>query len=199
MTARLLIADAQAIVRHGLRRILSLTGHIRVAGEAADGKQTMDLLCKESFDLALLDMNMPDINGMELIMRIRAAGIGIPLLAFSLMDDPRIARLALKAGASGYLSKDSSPERLIAAVDGLAAGGNPALPAREQSLSTRELQVLRMLAAGKRVNDIADELSLSNKAVSTYKTRLMKKMDFRNDAELMCYGLARMRSHASSP
>jgi len=206
MTIRLLIADDYVIVRQGLKQIFSLTDHIRVTGEAANGEQVMELLSKDAFDALLLDMCMPGINGMELIMRIRAGNISLPILVFSVIDSPQVARLALQAGASAYLDKSSPTEAVIAAIDKLmakersvVAGANEnnafvlkrkAQEEAHQSLSKRERQVLRLLVNGKRINDIAEELAISNNAVSTYKARLMQKMDFQSHAELMCYGLA---------
>lgn len=204
---RLLIADDHAVVRHGLKHVFALTGRIQVAGEAENGMQALELLLAEPFDAALLDMSMPGINGLDLIMRIRSHKMELPLIAFSMTGDPHVARLAQQAGATCYLTKDSSPETLITAIEKAVmeqrcSGGVPkpggattlARPARndvQQSLSKRELQIFRMLVSGKRVNDIAEELAISNKAVSTYKTRLMQKMNFANNAELVCYGLAR--------
>lgn len=202
MTIRLLIADDYVIVRQGLKQIFSLTDHIQVTGEAASGKQVMELLLQDSFDLLLLDLRMPDINGVDFIMRIRAHDIKLPILVFSVIDAPEVVRLALQAGASAYLSKGSRPETVIAAIDRLVAKERFIATQPEEKgafalkrkayhcLSERERQVLRMLAGGKRINDIANELAISNNAVSTYKSRLMQKMDFRNNAELMCYGLA---------
>lgn len=206
MTIRLLIADDHLIVRQGLKQIFSLADHIRVAGEATNGKQVMELLLQDAFDILLLDLRMPDINGVDLIMRIRAHDIKLPILVFSVIDEPQVARLALQAGASDYLSKGSLPETVIATIDKLVAPEWPIAPGPEENsafalkrkaqdqahhcLSERERQVLRLLVSGKRINDIANELAISNNAVSTYKARLMQKMDFRNNAELMCYGLA---------
>lgn len=206
MTIRLLIADDYVIVRQGLKQIFSLTDHIQVTGEAANGKQVMELLSKELFDALLLDMRLPDINGVDLIMRIRAHDIKLPILVFSVIDTPQVARLALQAGASAYLNKSSSAEAVIAAIEKLVEKDQPtetgpgennafvlkrkAQEQAHQSLSERERQVLRMLVSGKRINDIAEELAISNNAVSTYKARLMQKMDFQSNAELMCYGLA---------
>lgn len=205
-TLRLLIADDHAVVRQGLKHVFSLTGRMQVAGEASNGRQALDLLLTQTFDAALLDMNLPDINGLGLIMRIRSHKIDIPVVAFSMTDAPQVARLALQAGASSYLTKDCSPETLTAAVEQAvthhqqarrraeeacdAASAHSTQDTTHQSLSERERQIFRMLVSGKRINDIAEELAVSNKAVSTYKARLMQKMNFANNAELLCYGLA---------
>lgn len=205
MTARLLIADDYAVVRHGLKQVLSLSSQVRVTGEATNGAQALDLLLAGSFDAALIDMNLPDINGVDLILRIRSHGLVLPILVFSMHDDEQVVRLARQAGATAYLTKESTPETLVAAIEQAVAGTSVRSPScsghtdgsttpvqgkPRQALSSREREIFRLLIAGMRINDIADKLAISNKAVSTYKTRLMQKMDFRTSTELVCYGLA---------
>lgn len=197
---RLLIVDDHAVVRQGLKHIFAVTGDVEVAGEASNGRQALKMLLAEPFDAALLDISMPDMNGLDLIMRIRSRGLDLPVIAFSMIDDPQVMRLALQAGASAYLTKASAPEMLIAAIEEtvtskwVATGSvKQAAAVRNRphlSLSARERQIFRLLVSGKRVNDIAQELAISNKAVSTYKARLMQKMEFQSNAELVCYGLA---------
>lgn len=202
---KLLIADDHAIVREGLKQLFALCPDVSVAGEAVNGAQVLDALRGGGIDLVLLDMNMPGVSGVDLITRIRAHHERLPVLVLSMHNEPQIARRALGAGASGYLTKDNDPETLMAAVRKVAAGGrfiDPALaemmvfeingegerPPHEQ-LSDRELHILRLLVKGRSVNDIADELSISNKTVSTHKARLMQKLGFQNNAELVRYGL----------
>lgn len=202
---KLLIADDHAIVREGLKQLFALCQDVSVAGEAVNGAQVLDALRGGGIDLVLLDMNMPGVSGVDLITRIRAYHERLPVLVLSMHNEPQIARRALGAGASGYLTKDNDPETLMAAVRKVAAGGrfiDPALaemmvfetngkgerPPHEQ-LSDRELHILRLLVKGRSVNDIADELSISNKTVSTHKARLMQKLGFQNNAELVRYGL----------
>jgi len=202
---RLLIADDHAIVREGLKQIFSLFDNVEVAGEAANGEQVMSALRKNAFDLILLDMTMPGISGLDLIARIRLHHAQLPVLILSMHSDPQIVRRALKAGASGYLPKDTLAETLIAAIGKIAAGGryiDPLLAERiafdvmdssylnapHAHLSDREFQILRLLVSGKSINEIADELVISNKTVSTHKMHLMKKMNFKSNADLVSYG-----------
>lgn len=202
---RILIADDHAIVRGGLKQLFALCSDLSVTGEAVNGAQVLEVLRKEEVDLLLLDMNMPGISGAELITRVRAERPSLPILVLSMHNEPQIARRALASGAAGYLTKDSDPETLLAAIRKVAAGGrfidsglaesmvfdageNGERPPHEQ-LSEREFHILRLLVRGKSVNDIADELSISNKTVSTHKARLMQKLGFQNNADLVRYGI----------
>jgi DNA-binding NarL/FixJ family response regulator len=158
-----------------------------------------------SFDLVLLDMTMPGVSGVNLISRIRAQEGAPPILILSMHNELQIARRALSAGASGYLTKDSRPDILIAAIRKVAAGGrfiDPGLAEQmvfeadgagqrlpHELLSDREFNILRLLVRGMSVNDIAEELVISNKTVSTHKARLMQKMNFQNTAELVRYAV----------
>jgi len=202
---KLMIADDHAIVREGLKQLFSLYSDISVVGEATNGSDVLVNLRTQTIDLLLLDMTMPGISGVELITRIRAQNATLPILVLSMHNEVQIARRALSNGASGYLTKDSDPEVLLAAIRKVAGGGrfiDPDLAEAmafdngktEQAephelLSEREFQILRLLVGGKSVNDIADELSISNKTVSTHKTRLMQKLSVSNNAELVRYGL----------
>ena len=203
---RLLIADDHAIVREGLKQIFSLTDNIDVAGEAASGAEVLEAMHDRAFDLLLLDMTMPGISGVDLISRIRARHAELPILVLSMHDSPQIVRRTLKAGASGYLAKDTIPEILIAAIKKTAAGGRfidpilaeqmafdseePELEQPHKQLSDREYQILCLLARGKSVNEIADELAISNKTVSTHNAHLMQKMGFKTNADLVSYGFS---------
>lgn len=204
---RLLMADDHAIVLGGLKQLLAREEDIEVAGEAANGQQVLDALRRSRFDLVLLDMHMPGPSGIDLIVRIRMHDPQLPILVLSMQDDLHVARAAFKAGACGYLTKDNEPEVLMAAIRKTAAGGrfiDPMLadqmvfdretscldPAHEQ-LSTREFQVLSLLSCGTSINEIARDLRLSSKTVSTHKARLMRKLNFRSDADLVRYGLER--------
>ena len=203
---RILIADDHAIVRGGLKQLLALTNDVEVAGEATNGEQVMEQLRNGSFDLVLLDMSMPGISGVELITRIRIYDARLPILVLSMRNETQLVRRALKAGASGYLTKDNEPETLMAAIRKTAAGGRyidpllveqmvfgvdtPGLDQAHERLSNRECQILSLLARGKSVNQIADELTISNKTVSTHKARLMQKMNFSSNADLVRYGVA---------
>jgi DNA-binding NarL/FixJ family response regulator len=202
---RLLIADDHKLMREGLKQLFALFSDLTVADEAADGAELMDRLRAAEADLVLLDMSMPGISGGDLIVRVKAHFPALPILVVSMHDQPLIAQRALRAGANGYVSKDAEPETLLTAVRKVAAGGRFIDPVVAQSmafeasgltpapdhgrLSERELQVLRLLAQGKSVNEIAAELRISSKTVSTHKARMMEKMGFRNNADLMRYAL----------
>lgn len=202
---RLLLADDHALFREGLKHLLSLTNDIAVVSEAADGAQVLDALQLISCDLVLLDMTMPGIAGAELISRILAMHPGQPILMLSMHNDPLVIRKALGAGAKGYLTKDSDPSVLLAGIRRVAGGGryiDPALAEvlafdvcdvngsqRHKLLSAREYQILSQLAQGKAVRRIAEELSVSEKTVSTHKKNIMKKMGFTNGIDLIRYAL----------
>jgi len=203
---RILIADDHAIVREGLKQLFALDNGIVVAGEAVDGSQVLETLRQGGFDLVLLDMTMPGVSGVNLISRIRAQDGAPPILVLSMHNELQIARRALTAGASGYLTKDSRPDILMAAIRKVATGGrfiDPGLAEQmvfeagdsgsrppHELLSDREFHILRLLVRGMSVNDVAEELVISNKTVSTHKARLMLKMNFNNNAELVRYAVA---------
>lgn len=203
---RILIADDHAIVRGGVKQLLALTGDVEVAGEATNGAQVMEQLRNGSFDLVLLDMTMPGISGVDLIARIRMRDARLPILVLSMRNETQVVRRALNAGATGYLTKDNEPEVLMAAIRKTAAGGRfidpllveqmvfgvdtPGLDQAQERLSNREFHILSLLARGTSVNEIAGELAISNKTVSTHKARLMQKMNFRSNADLVRYGIA---------
>ena len=202
---RLFIADDHTLVREGLKQLFAFADDMTVAGEAESGSQVLDAVRDGGFDLLLLDMTMPGISGVDLIARIRSQETKLPILVLSMHNEPQIVKRALKAGANGYLTKDSDPERLLAAIRKVANGGGYIDPAvaeqmafdsaggrREvlhERLSARELEVLRLLAKGLSVNQIADSFAVSNKTVSTHKARLMEKMGIRTNAELVRYAM----------
>ncbi len=201
---RIQIADDHAIVRQGLIQILALLPEVTIVGEVSHGEALLDSLRQTPCDLVLLDMSMPGLSGVDLIERIHAAHPGLPILVLSMHIEAQIASRALKAGAAGYLTKDSESAILIEAIRKVAAGGNfidPVLvesfvfspesieaPLHE-SLSEREFQVFSMLAAGKTVSEIADELFLSVKTVSTHKSRMMEKMGLHTQTDLIRYAI----------
>ena len=202
---RVLLADDPAIVRAGLKEILADTGDIEVAGEATNGQEVLELARGREFDIAVLDMSMPGRNGLELIKLVRAEKPKLRILILSMHSEQQYAVRAVKAGASGYLTKDSAAEELVAAIRRIAAGGAYVSPetaerlvldsapgaevAPHTLLSDREFQVLQSIAGGKTVTEIAQQLSLSVKTVSTHKTRLMEKMGLANQAELIRYAI----------
>ncbi|MCK9389080.1 MAG: response regulator transcription factor [Sulfuritalea sp.] len=202
---RLLIADDHAIVREGLKQFFTLVDDIAVIGEAENGAQVLNAMRGGGIDLLLLDMTMPGICGVELVSRIRMQDAKMPILVLSMHNESQIVKRALKSGASGYLTKDSDPERLLAAIRKVAGGGRYIDPVvaeqmafeiageshelAHERLSDREFEVLMLLSKGQGVNEIADMLSISNKTVSTHKARLMEKMGMRSNAELVRYAV----------
>lgn len=202
---RILIADDHALVRGGLLQLFSLAGDVEVVAQATHGGQLLDYLRHGTCDLVLLDMTMPGISGTDLIGRIRARAPELPILVLSMHSEALVARRALQAGAAGYLTKDGDPETLLLAIRKVAAGGryiDPLLAERmvfqsaagplahpHEQLSNRELGIFKLLVDGKSVNQIAEELSISNKTVSTHKARLMQKMGFQSNADLLRYGI----------
>lgn len=201
---KLIIADDHAIVRHGLKQILALAPDITVAGEAGCGEDLLGALAQTTCDLLLLDINMPGLAGLELIKRMRTEHPDIPILVLSMHVEGQIASCALKAGAAGYLTKDSEMEILVDAIRKVASGGkfidtalvetlvfdhDPESRAPHESLSERELQVFLMLASGRTISEIANDLYLSIKTVSTYKFRLMRKMNIQTQTDLVRYAI----------
>jgi len=202
---RVLLADDHAIVRAGLKGILADTGDIEVAGEAANGQEVLARVSAQDFDVAVLDMSMPGRNGIELIKLVKREKPKLRILVLSMHSEEQYAVRALKAGASGYLSKESAADELVAAIRRIAGGGAYVTPetaerlalgaapraeaAAHTLLSDREFQVFQMIARGASVSEIARELSLSVKTISTHKTRIMDKMGLANQAELIRYAL----------
>ena len=202
---RLLIADDHAIVRSGLRQIFALAPDISVVGEAVNGGEVLERIRGESFDLLLLDLNMPGFSGADLITRVKAHRADLPILVLSMHNEPQIAARMLKAGASGYITKDCEPDILLAAIRKVAAHGKYIAPeiaekmvfdvtssdprAPHSLLSERELEVLRLLIEGRGGNEIAAQLFISNKTVSSHKVRLMEKMQLNSMADMMRYAL----------
>lgn len=201
----ILLADDHAIVRIGLRQIIANSAGIVVGAEAASGPEVLQKLRRNAFDLLLLDMNMPGVCGLDLIGRVRIEWPKLNILVLSMHNEAQVASRALRAGAGGYLTKDSDPEIVLAAIRKVAEGGrfiDPSLvdaivfnahfggEARpHEILSNREFQVLQHLAAGESINDIARTFSLSAKTISTHKLRLMKKLGLDNNMELVRYAL----------
>ncbi|HEX5336848.1 MAG TPA: response regulator transcription factor [Gallionella sp.] len=200
---KVFIADDHAVVRGGLKQLFALMGDIVVAGEAADGAELLEKLRQGQFDLLLLDLTMPGVSGVNLIARVRALHAKLPILVLSMHNELQVAKRVLQAGASGYVTKGSMQDTLMDAVRKVAAGGRfvdpliaeqmmfeknaPGEQAPHERLSERELLIFKLFARGRGVNEIADELFISNKTVSTHKARLMQKMNFQNNAELVRY------------
>lgn len=202
---RILIADDHTLVRQGLIQILGLAEGMSVEGEASTGAEAIALIRKRHWDLLLLDMSMPGRNGVELIRQIKEEFPALPILVLTMHGEHQYAVRALKAGAKGYLTKESAPAELVTAVRKVAAGGvylNMAIAEKiaqafqtdagalpHQLLSDREFAVFRHLAAGHSVAEIADLLCVSGKTVSTYKSRIHQKMQLGNQADLIHYAI----------
>ena len=202
---RVLLADDHAVVRAGLREILADTGDIIVAGEATNGQEVLAKVRGETFDVAVLDMSMPGRSGIDLIKQVKNEKPQLRILILSMHSEQQYAVRALRAGASGYLTKDSAADELVAAIRRIAAGGAYVSPetaerlvhesapragaAPHTLLSDREFQVFQLIAAGTSITEIARQLSLSVKTVSTHKTRIMEKMGLANQAELIRYAI----------
>ncbi len=203
--ARVLIADDHAVVRAGLRQFLEEDRGIVEIGEASTGREALDALRRGGWDLLILDINMPDRSGLDILSHIRAAGHSTRVLVMSGLPERQYALNVLRAGARGYLSKDGAPAELLKAVRTILEGRRYVSPALAEllvseldqdadkplhsRLSEREFQVLCKLAAGRAVSDIAGELCLSVKTVSTYRTRVLEKMHLETNADLTTYAL----------
>jgi two-component system invasion response regulator UvrY len=202
---RLLIADDHAIVREGLKRIAAECGDINVVDEAADAKDVLEKIGRTDVDVLLLDVSMPGPGFLETMRRIRTKNPKLPVLVLSVHPEEQYAIRTLRAGASGYLTKEYSPQELTKAIRQVFSGRKyvtSALAERlaneldsdgdrplHETLSERELQVFVKLGCGKSISEIAEALHLSPKTVSTYRTRIMEKMRFKNNAEIIRYAV----------
>lgn len=202
---RVLIADDHAIVRNGLKHMFTLMGDAVAAGEATTGAEVLEALRHGQFDLLLLDLDMPGISGVSLVGRIRDYNAKLPILVLSMHNEFQIAKRVLQAGVSGFVTKGSRQDTLMNAVRQVAAGGrfvdsviaeqmlfNNPLSGEitlHKQLSERELHIMKLFAMGRSINEIAEELFISNKTVSTYKARLMQKMNLQSNAELVRYAV----------
>ncbi len=200
-----LIADDHTVVRQGLKQILSNDAQLRVVGEAATGDEVLSLVKSLRVDVLVLDISMPGKNGLDVLKELKRTHPSLPVLVLSMHPEDQFAIRILRAGAAGYVTKESAPDELIGALRKVCSGGKYVSPqlaeklaifiGQEQSgplheqLSDREYQVLRMLALGKTVSEIADELLLSVKTISTYRTRVLEKMKMTTNAELTRYAL----------
>jgi two-component system, NarL family, invasion response regulator UvrY len=202
---RILIVDDHAVVRGGLRQFLANTDDLEIAAEAETGFDALALIPGGEWDLVLLDMSLPDLNGLEVLKRIKRMRPNLPVLVFSMFSEAEFAVPALDAGASGYLNKDSPPYQILAAirtvVDGarylspslaeqLLSGGTSSGPkALHETLSRREMEVLLLLSKGMALTQIGDSIHVSVKTVSTYRARILEKFGMRSNAELTRYVL----------
>ena len=204
---RVLLADDHAIIRDGVKQILADTIDLVANGEATNGDEALKMVAKQDFDLLVLDISMPGKSGLELIKLVRQEKPRLPILVFSMHNEAQYALRALRAGASGYITKESDSEVLVAAMRKVAAGGVyvsdkvAELLARERMqqtdelphtrLSDREFQIFEKIVAGTRLTDIAAEFNLSIKTVSTHKSRILQKMNLASDTDLVRYAIAK--------
>lgn len=202
---RVLLADDHALFRKGLKQLLDGVGDMRVVGEAADGDEVLAALHKIEFDILLLDVSMPGISGAELIGKIRSTHPDLPILVLTMHDTPQFVKSKLQAGANGYLTKDCDPDILCQVIRKIVQGGryiaqemaemlafdasNGSMKLPHERLTEREIQIFKLLVKGMSINNIAQQLSISDKTVSTHKARLMKKMGIETNAQLVSYGL----------
>ncbi|MBU0711316.1 response regulator transcription factor [bacterium] len=202
---RVLIADDHTIVRDGLKQIFKETTDIIVAGEAANGIEVIEKIKFEKYDLVVLDISMPGRGGLDVLKYIKLHNPTLPVLVLSMYSEDQYAIRVLKAGASGYMTKESASEELISAVRRISDGHKyVSLDLAEkladsldtnhrksghEALSDREFQVLRLIGSGMTVGEIARELSLSVKTISTNRSRILEKMGMKNNAELICYAI----------
>jgi len=199
-----LIADDHAIVRQGLKQILSETEDMIVSGEAEDGADALNLARHATWNVFLLDITMPNRNGIDTLKALRKEFPRQPVLMLSMHPEEQYAVRAIQAGASGYLTKQSAPEQLVTAIRQVARGEkyiSPTLATRlaevvagterapHETITNREYQVLVLIASGRTLTQIAEELNLTVATVSTYRRRLLEKMGLKNTAELIHYGL----------
>lgn len=199
----ILIADDHAVVRQGLNLILSKDRSLRVVGEARDGNEVLKLAESLKPDVVILDITMPGKNGLDVLKELKRRHASLPVLILSMHPEDQFAIRMLKAGAAGYLTKECAPEELIGALKKICLGGKYVTPglaerlaifieddtrrAPHEELSDREYQIFRMLVMGKTVTEMADELCLSIKTVSTYRARILYKMKMTSNAELTSY------------
>lgn len=202
---RLVLADDHTIVREGLKQLLGAAGDLQVVGEAQNGHEVIERVRALDFDVLLLDMSMPGKSGIELIRQVHAEKPKLRILVLSMHEEHQYAVRAIRAGAAGYLTKESASRQLVDAIRKVAAGGAfissevaqqlalGAMPGAtgplHASLSDREFQIFQLIAGGKSVSDIAGRLNLSVKTVSTHKANVLQKMNMSTQAELIRYAL----------
>jgi len=204
---KILVADDHAIVREGLKRILGSATDMAVTDEACTGQEVVEKVSRNDFDVLVLDISMPGRNGLDILRELRVIKPKLHVLMLSVFPEEQYAVRVIRAGASGYMTKDSAPDELVAAIQRISQGRkyvSPSLAERlaldlefasttdkplHELLSDREYRVMCMVAAGTRANEIAEELMLSVKTISTYRTRILRKMRMKSSAELTHYAI----------
>lgn len=201
---RIITVDDHAVVRRGLKQIIEEEGDMQVVNEAGNGRDAISVIRQTNCDVVILDISLPGISGIEVLHHIRHENPDLPVLIMSMHEEKQYASRVLKAGASGYLMKDSIPEELINAIRRIIAGGkyishsfsetlileqkSSGKPPHE-NLSDREFQIMCMIARGKALKDIGEILCISGKTVTTYRTRILEKMNMKTNAEIVSYAL----------
>lgn len=202
---KIFIADDHAIVREGLKQIVAETTDMAVTDEADTGHEVLEKVSENDYDVLVLDITMPGLNGLDALKQLRTQRPDLPVLVLSIHPEEQYAVRVLRAGASGYLTKESAPDELISAIRKVSMGGKYVTPSLaeklasdlvadgkkplHETLSDREYQVLCMIASGKTVTEIAGELFLSEKTISTYRSRILEKMKMKTNAELIHYAI----------
>lgn len=203
MATRILIADDHVLVRRGLKQIISETRDMKVTGEANTGAEVIEKASKNDYDVIVLDITMPGVSGLDILKQLKHNHPRLPVLVLSFHPEEQYAVRALRAGAAGYLTKEGAPDELIVALRAIARGkkyvtssladklvaavGMEIDKPPHERLSDREFQVLRLIASGKGITEIAGELFLSPKTVSTYRSRILLKTGMKNSAEIIHY------------
>ena len=203
---RIIIVDDHTVVRRGLKQILSEESDMSVVAEAQNAQEMLALVQKQPCDVIVADISMPGRSGLDVLKELKQDHPKLPVLVLSMHPEDQYAVRALKLGASGYMTKESAPEELVKAIRKVVSGGryvSPSLAEKlavdlavdtdrspHEALSEREHQVFTMIARGKTVKEIGDELALSVKTVSTYRTRILEKMAMKNNAELIHYAIS---------
>jgi DNA-binding NarL/FixJ family response regulator len=199
------VVDDHAVVREGLKRIIAENPGMAVTAEAGDGHEALKIIQNQPCDVVLLDITMPNKSGLDVLKELHASTPALPVLVLSMHAEDQYAVRVLRAGAAGYLTKESAPAKLVQAIRKVVRGGkyvsqtlaeklvyeldSDSSKAPHEALSDREYQVLCLIASGKTVTDIAEELALSVKTISTYRVRILEKLNMKNNAELTRYAI----------
>jgi two-component system, NarL family, invasion response regulator UvrY len=200
---KILIADDHPIIRHGLKQIISEESDMEVTGEAENGNRVYELLKNNNFDILILDISLPDINGIEILNKLKRNYPELPVLVLSAHPEDQYALRTIQAGAMGYLNKITASEQLVSAIRKIISGSYYTSPTlsdkllsvlkdnrkkiRHEDLSPREFEIMRLIASGKTVKEIADKLFLSIPTVYTYRSRIYEKMKMKSDNEIIQY------------